>query len=63
MSTTAEPVAVADAKPPSERPRLNLKPRDPNAAAKLEQERQAALASKVCNPYRFSLEIAKLPLP
>lgn len=53
MSTTAEPVAVADTKPPSGRPRLNLKPRDPNAAAKLEQERQAALASKVCNPLSF----------
>lgn len=30
--------------PTPSRPRLNLKPRDPNAAARLEAERQQALA-------------------
>lgn len=45
-----EPVIMADvpaSQPAPQRKRLALKPRDPEAAARLEAERQAQLASKV----------------
>jgi hypothetical protein len=36
----------AEAAPPAQRPRLVLKPRDPEAAKALEQQRQAASVSE-----------------
>ena len=42
-----DPVLIQDAAPGgAERPRLNLKPRNPETAAKLEAERQAAIAAR-----------------
>ncbi len=42
MSSAIDQQPVAQAEAPRQRPRLNLKPRDENAAAQLDMERKAS---------------------